>query len=91
MNSLFLLYALTYVPLSTPMHTAREAAFIQSGVKHQWNEVRLAAEKKVPKPVAAAAFVYRVVKKEEIKLKSSNYGHWTIKKDSVHVSWGVSW
>ena len=23
--------------------------------------------------------------------KSSDYGTWTIKKDSVHVTWGISW
>lgn len=95
MNSLFLLYSLTFIPVNgpyaEPINTAREAAFIQSGIKAEYEVVRRAAEKKVPKPVAYAAYTYRIVNKKELRFKSSQLGTWTVRKDSVQVSWGFSW
>ena len=95
MSGLALLYCLSFVPVaganSQAINTAREAAFIQSGVKQEYDLVKRALEKKVPQPVAAGAFLYRSFKRQEIRFKSSDYGTWTIKKDSVHVTWGISW
>lgn len=95
MSPLFLLYTLSFVPVSgayaEPINKAREAAFIQSGAKQEWDVVRKAAEKRVPKPLVYAAYTYRIVNKKELRFKSSKLGTWTIRKDSVQVSWGFSW
>lgn len=95
MHSLFLLYLVTAVPIegahAPAIKAARDAALIQSGIRDEWHVVRRAAERKVPERVRQAAAVALVVHKRELKLKSKEYGNWTLTPKGAAVTWGFSW
>lgn len=94
-SSLFLLYSLTFVPIHGPnagmCSTMREAAFIQTGIKSDWDLVKVGATKAVPVPAKQAAAVGAMIYTKEIKFKSKALGDWAVRKDRVSVTWGFSW
>jgi hypothetical protein len=81
-NGLFLLYSLSFIPVggqySEAIDRAREAAFMQCGIKDEWETTRVGAEKKVPKRLKQVAVVFTVVRQKEIKFNSRQFGSWDI-------------
>lgn len=92
---MLLLYLLTYIQLNgqygQALSSAREAAFIQSGIKSDYDVARKAATKKVPKELYWAGSVGVMVYKKEVRFKTRDYGHYQINNQKVLVTWGVSW
>jgi hypothetical protein len=96
MQSLFLLYFLAYVPVeagqyTSALKTSREAAFIQSGIKSEFDLFKAGAKKKVPPSLASLGAIGSAAYKKEIRFKSRKFGDWSIKKNTIQVSWGFSW
>jgi hypothetical protein len=91
----FLLYLLTYIQLNGPYSEAlsksREAAFIQSGIKSDYDLVNRAAVKKVPKGLYWAGSAGVMAYRKEVRFKSKHFGTWSASKDKIQVTWGVSW
>lgn len=83
MHGLILLYALVFVPISSPhvkaIDTARKAFVIQTGAKAEWDRAKGAVEKKMPPTLKHAAGAYSVVRKKELKLK---HGPWRLDASS---------
>lgn len=95
MNGLFLLVSLSFVPVSAGQYTgaittARDAAFIQSGLKHDWDTVAAATAKKVPKPVSQAISLGTAVYKREAVLRTRSYGTYDVSPTSISASFSFS-
>ena len=96
MDSIFLLYLLAFIPVkgvnSGVIITTRDALFIQTGIRKDYDVVKKNVEKRIPKTIALGAGLgYRLISKKELEINSRAYGHWNVAKDRVHVSWGFSW
>jgi hypothetical protein len=99
-SGIFILYGLTFVPISAGQYTGglsttREAVFMQTGIKNDWDVVRIAAEKRVPKAAAQGAAVFAVVQRRALTIHDHTLGTWTLElprdgstKLSATVSWG---
>lgn len=91
MDGLFLLYALTFVPIAPGPHqaayeTGRKAFLMQSGAQAEWDVLNAALRRLAPKPARYAGAAYTLVHKKELRFKSSRFGTWLIKKDAVQFS-----
>jgi hypothetical protein len=100
MGALWLVYTLNYLPVRPGPHaamysTTRDAAFIQSGAKAEWNKNVDGAKKVAPKDlvlgITAIVFVYHVDKQREVILHSRYLGNWSVTKTGASVSYGFSW
>jgi hypothetical protein len=96
MSGLFLLYSLTLIPISHGGYTealnkSREAAFIQSGIKGEWDTLRAGAKKAAPRAVVVSLTAAHAIYRKEIRFKSRRWGNWSIAKDKVAFSWGFTW
>jgi len=95
MNGLFLLYGLTYVPVTAGNYTAavdeaRTAAFMQSGLKTQWEAADKCAEKHVPVIVFLAAGAASAIQHKQLEVRLQNYGTWSVNNSGLKTtfSWG---
>lgn len=96
MDGLFLLYALAFVPVkgaySGVIITTRDALFMQTNIKQDFEVVKKNVEKRVPKTLGLVAGVsYKLATKKELEFKSKQFGNWNVGKDHVKVTWGFSW
>lgn len=94
MDGLFLLYGLTYFPLSgvygPAINTATKAAFIQSGYAGEFEVVRSAAEKRIPPVIRHSAIVYTAVSKKEFSWRGRTLDG-TVKRDGASLLLHVEW
>lgn len=93
-TSLFLLYSLTFIPVTgahaQPINTAREAFFRQTGIADDWHKVRRAAEKKVPRQLSYAGVIYKIVHKREMQVKTKGQV-FTIRRNGVEAALRWEW
>ncbi len=95
MDGLFLLVGLVYIPVppsqyANALTTTRDAAFIQSGLKTDWDTVRLAAEKRIPIVLKQGAAAYTLVHDKCLEINTRSFGSWTAKPGLLKAtfSWG---
>jgi hypothetical protein len=93
-NGLLLIYALSTIPApqpyTGPISKTRDALFIASGAKDDFEMVKRGASSKVSKDVQKIAiglgFVYGIAVKKTINIHSRTYGNWQIQKNEIKAS-----
>ncbi len=88
MHGLFVLYMLTFVPITgkevAAKTTARDAALIQVGAKEDWDMVTQAIDRRIPDKVKQVGSVYGVVRNKEVKFKVRQFDvHMTEHRSAV--------
>lgn len=77
MHGLFVLWALTFVPINgrhaDAKTAARDATLMQIGAKEDYDLLRRAVEKKVPPTLKNMAIVYGAAKKKEVRFSSGPF------------------
>lgn len=92
MHGLFVLYLLTFVPVTgknvAAKTKARDAALIQVGAKEDWDMVTHAIDSKIPAKVKEVGTIYGIVHNREIKFKVKQFDV-QANEQSTAVLWTV--
>lgn len=89
-----LLYIIHFIPTSgthkTMLDTTREAFLRQSGASAKYHQVKAAAERKVPKQLTHAAVIYKVVEKQEMRVRHGKHV-FVIRKNGIEAAIKWEW